>query len=249
MYLLAVLLIFQNVSFTQFPTQPYYILNYKIETSSPLDGSKLVYFKNAFYLNDNEVYIITESWIKPIESNNSSKLKNKISDDELQQIQNIVKQTQKNFDKEFFYYNFLSKKFVKHLYDNETDSYFDVEDSTKSIEWEVIDSFSVINKSKVQYAIGKDKFHNTYNAWFSNEIPVSIGPEGIKGLPGLIFEVKSIDSTKKSRLFNVTSVSIKSDIVHDFSKYEFSKIKISQAEFSRKTQDKLNTLKLMNQNN
>lgn len=240
-------IVISNRLYAQLKIKPKYILNYEFKFESPMDGSMLKNEKIVYFLNESEAFSIKEATIKSNDSVRINKMKNlNFSEDMIKKFENTLKNTQEKFDREFFYYNFLKGKFIKHIYDNETDNYFDVEDSTKSIEWEVIDSFSIINNSKVQYAKGKDNFQNIYNAWFSNEIPLPIGPEGINGLPGLILEVKSIDATKRVRFFKVTSISINPDIVHDFTKYEFSKIKMSQIEYSKKAQEKLNTLKLMN---
>lgn len=226
--------------------KPKYVLFYKSEYASLLDGHILSFDKRAYYLNENEGYIITESWIKPADSAKKLQLMN-LNEIDYDKIGQTIKKAQEDSDKEFSYFNFTKSQYIMHLFDSENNYYFDVIDSTKNIEWSMKDSFSTINNLDVQFAKGIDQMENKFEAWFANEIPISLGPFATRGLPGLIVEVIITNTKNQSSKYSVKSIELSPDIFFDFSKYTFSNTKVPKIEYSKKTKVQLENLKLMNQ--
>jgi GLPGLI family protein len=67
-----------------------------------------------------------------------------------------------------------------------------VKDSARVIKWNIVNEFKKINIYNCQKAIGNFRGRE-YIVWFTFEIPISLGPWKLNGLPGLILEAK--DST------------------------------------------------------
>lgn len=55
--------------------------------------------------------------------------------------------------------------------------------------------------------------HRTYEAWFSKNIPISVGPWKFYGLPGLILSVKSTDGFYH---FDAVEINMKDTLIKDF---------------------------------
>jgi GLPGLI family protein len=64
-----------------------------------------------------------------------------------------------------------------------------VEDSIKNLTWKLIDETDKVLGYTVKKATGKTERGNDVEAWFTEELPISAGPEGFSGLPGLILKV------------------------------------------------------------
>jgi GLPGLI family protein len=75
---------------------------------------------------------------------------------------------------------------AKNLKAIEFDTIF-VKEKTKNIEWELFDETKKINNFLCQKASCNFR-GRTFIAWFTNDIPVSLGPWKLNGLPGLILE-------------------------------------------------------------
>jgi len=73
-----------------------------------------------------------------------------------------------------------------------------VKDKPRIISWELLNETKNINSFKCQKARGNFR-GRTYIVWFTNEIPVSLGPWKLNGLPGLILEAK--DSLNQFQYF------------------------------------------------
>ena len=107
------------------------------------------------------------------------------------------------------------KGYEYYHYKNYLDWYYDMADKTivqtrdtqkfpdliarwqANMEWEITEETGVIAGYKVQKAITKPLYEDYYPftygnavAWFTTEIPVSVGPEGYYGLPGLIVRLE-----------------------------------------------------------
>jgi GLPGLI family protein len=62
-----------------------------------------------------------------------------------------------------------------------------VKDSARVIKWEIQNEFKKINIYNCQRAKGKFRGRD-YFVWFTSDIPISLGPWKLNGLPGLILE-------------------------------------------------------------
>jgi GLPGLI family protein len=91
-------------------------------------------------------------------------------------------------DHNFFPIDFAAIKF---------DTLF-VKDKARIISWELLNETKNINSFSCQKAIGNFR-GRTYTVWFTNDIPVSLGPWKLNGLPGLILE--ATDSLNQFQFF------------------------------------------------
>jgi GLPGLI family protein len=73
-----------------------------------------------------------------------------------------------------------------------------VKDNARIISWELLNETKNINSFKCQKALGNFR-GRTYTVWFTNDIPVSLGPWKLNGLPGLILE--ATDSLNQFQFF------------------------------------------------
>lgn len=103
-----------------------------------------------------------------------------------------------NLKKEYIVENIYLPKNLKAI---EFDTLF-VKEKTRHIEWELFDETKKINNFLCQKAICNFR-GRTYIAWFTNDIPVSLGPWKLNGLPGLILE--AYDS-KNQVFFNAEEI-------------------------------------------
>jgi hypothetical protein len=73
-----------------------------------------------------------------------------------------------------------------------------VKDTAQIISWELLNETKNIMSFKCQKAQGNFR-GRTYTVWFTNDIPVSMGPWKLNGLPGLILE--ATDSLNQFQFF------------------------------------------------
>ena len=73
-----------------------------------------------------------------------------------------------------------------------------VKDTARIISWELLPQTKNITSFKCQKARGNFR-GRTYTVWFTNDIPVSMGPWKLNGLPGLILE--ATDSSNQFQFF------------------------------------------------
>ena len=73
-----------------------------------------------------------------------------------------------------------------------------VKDTAQIISWELLNETKNITSFKCQKARGNFR-GRTYTVWFTNDIPVSMGPWKLNGLPGLILE--ATDSSNQFQFF------------------------------------------------
>jgi len=117
-----------------------------------------------------------------------------------------------NIDEGKMYYNAGTKypKFVIKKFNNDTilflgqvfKKYCLVRDRVPAIKWKILSDTKQIGNYKCQKAIGRFRGRK-YTVWFSSDVPLTLGPWKLGGLPGLIFEAS--DSTANVS-FNLVSI-------------------------------------------
>lgn len=69
----------------------------------------------------------------------------------------------------------------------------DFEDNIPSINWKLVNEEKNINGYKAKKAL-TNLFGRNWEAWYTEEIPISYGPYKFHGLPGLILEIKDSEN-------------------------------------------------------
>lgn len=78
------------------------------------------------------------------------------------------------------------------------DQYFQYKEQLQ-FKWNITDSIRKINSYKCKFAT-TTYAGRTWNAWFTQEIPMDVGPYKFKGLPGAIVEINDSDNIFKYSL-------------------------------------------------
>ncbi len=100
-----------------------------------------------------------------------------------------------------YYKNFIKQKQIEKRELAETD--YIIEDSIKHITWKLIDETKNILGYNCKKANGKTERGSDVEAWYTEEIPVSTGPETFNGLPGMIMQ---IDINKEEIVITATGL-------------------------------------------
>jgi GLPGLI family protein len=100
-----------------------------------------------------------------------------------------------------YYENFITQKQVEKRELGDKD--YIIEDSLRHISWKLLNETKMILGYHCKKASGKTERGSDVDAWYTEEIPVSSGPETFNGLPGMILQV---DINKEE--FLITAVSI-----------------------------------------
>lgn len=87
----------------------------------------------------------------------------------------------------FFFKDYLNKKIHAEMFTNEKKQ---IIDNFYNWQWEITDEQKKINGYVCTKAISKINGYH-FEAWFTNEIPISAGPEKYDSLPGLILYVNT----------------------------------------------------------
>ena len=100
-----------------------------------------------------------------------------------------------------YYKNFSTQRQVekKELADKD----YIIEDSLRHMDWKLLDGSKLILGYPCKKASGKTARGTEVEAWYTEDIPVSSGPETFHGLPGMILQV-NINKAE----FVITAVSI-----------------------------------------
>lgn len=80
--------------------------------------------------------------------------------------------------------------------------YYHVEENVPDIKWKLIDETKTIGKFQCKKAIGKFR-GRTYTAWYTEEIPINIGPRKFRGLSGLILEINDDTGVYKAKAIKI----------------------------------------------
>ncbi|HFX17778.1 MAG TPA: GLPGLI family protein [Flavobacteriales bacterium] len=88
---------------------------------------------------------------------------------------------------DIYYINYPKSKYIRKI--NLRGENFDIKDHLPQLKWHITDSVSRMHSYIIQKAT--TTYHNIpITAWFTEDIPVSIGPRIFQGLPGLIMKLK-----------------------------------------------------------
>lgn len=104
---------------------------------------------------------------------------------------------------------------------------YSFEDNAPEISWKLLDEEKVIDNYKAKKAT-TNLFGRTWEAWYTEEIPVSYGPYKFQGLPGLILDLRDSEG-----FFHFEPISIKvneDDFEYPIYK-DFSKTNSNKSEF------------------
>jgi GLPGLI family protein len=111
---------------------------------------------------------------------------------------------------------------------------FLVEDDLRTSDWKITGNSKIILGYNCQEAVLKDTA-NVTKAWFTGSIPVSAGPAGFYGLPGLILQ---IDINDGKRLITAASIEPSLEVTDFLEKPEEGK-KVTQEEYRKIVDDKM----------
>lgn len=90
----------------------------------------------------------------------------------------------------YFYYKEMNNDLMLFKLTNASIN-FDGKDSLIKWNWEITEEKEIINGYLCKKAISK-KYNSLLIAWFTEEIPISAGPDKYDGLPGLILKVRNL---------------------------------------------------------
>lgn len=86
-----------------------------------------------------------------------------------------------------YYKNFSTQKQVEKR--ELADKDYVIEDSLRHLTWKLEDESKTILGYNCKKATGKTERGSDVEAWFTEEIPMSSGPENFNGLPGMILQI------------------------------------------------------------
>lgn len=140
--------------------------------------------------------------------------------------------------------NLLTERLFENLY---LEGYFAVQEPLPQMKWKLLSDKKVIGKYDCKKASVEFR-GRTYYAWYTIEIPISLGPWKFNGLPGLILEVDDKNEIYKwqaktvSLSNNLTEKEILVKIQND-PKYEDISYQDYDAKKVKKVQEKIQTIK------
>ncbi|GAA0729113.1 hypothetical protein GCM10009430_38900 [Aquimarina litoralis] len=118
---------------------------------------------------------------------------------------NITAKIFRNFD--IVYFNQIDDIQISQLHASGED--YVVSEELKRYSWEILDQAKKIDSYNCRLATRIDEYGYEVKAWYTEDIPLSTGPAGYHGLPGLILEleygfkhvtVKTISFEAKSKI-------------------------------------------------
>lgn len=124
-----------------------------------------------------------------------------------------------------YYKNFSTQKQVEKR--ELADKDYVIEDSLRHLTWKLEDESKSILGYNCKKATGKTERGSDVEAWYTEEIPVSSGPESYNGLPGMILQV---DINKEE--FLITAINLEKSADKKELKIPSKGKKISPADFA-----------------
>lgn len=158
-------LLSQTKGYIEYDYSVVHVINYETKSSLIFNAEKSVFttFKNDKY-NDSVPKLISS------EGNNITTLINKDSS-----------------KKPIFYLDRKTNQLITKLW--RFKKYYVLTENIPEIEWQIKSDYKTVNGLNCQKAEGYFRGRN-YLVWFTEDIPVNLGPWKLNGLPGLIIEAE-----------------------------------------------------------
>ena len=144
--------------------------------------------ENSYYIENYKKYLNTDNKVKIEEKNSSNIIDNSMIDVNKEYVQEYLK------NKIINNYDYIGNRKVQYL------------DTCNLLKWVIKNESKNIDKYNCTKAICNFRGRN-YTAWFSTDIPVTVGPWKFNGLPGLIFEITDESGLYAWNLEKIKSVS------------------------------------------
>ena len=169
------------------PYISYSQINGKVNYVTILESEDFTELESHLYINGFESLFLVNMKSEKLSKSDQEKIN--ITDDS--EIEFSIDFTQKNLVKYEVYMNQSDLTVISQnsIFQNWQSKPCVVTEKLGSIDWEIIREYKQIGNFKVQKATTSFRGRN-YVAWFTPDIPISIGPWKFHGLPGLIMEVK-----------------------------------------------------------
>ncbi|MTI40615.1 GLPGLI family protein [Fulvivirga lutimaris] len=130
------------------------------------------------------------------------------------------------------FYNMSKKELVQKT--DFMDRVFLIEDDLKNLKWKIeADTKTILGYNAQKATYTEDS--TTYEAWFTTQIPASIGPSRFVGLPGAILELSVNDG---ERTYVATNVDLEADYSSEIESPGKGK-KVTREEFVKIREEKL----------
>lgn len=104
-------------------------------------------------------------------------------------------------------------------------------ENLNQMDWDIKDEIKIIDDLKCQMAI-LNYGGRRWEAWFTTQIPIFLGPYKFSGLPGLIVAIKDSTNSWKFKLSKIERGKIAGFLIHN--RHENKLIKINRDEFFKK---------------
>jgi len=124
------------------------------------------------------------------------------------------------------YIDFQKKKIV--TTDKIISNHFIYEEDMENIKWSILPDTLVILSFNCQKATASFR-GRYYEAWFTEEVPLSMGPFKFYGLPGLIINIRDTKSNYIYECISVEKINVAIQMRNKYSEYS----KITRAEFRK----------------
>lgn len=123
--------------------------------------------------------------------------------------------------------------------------FYQFEENVPEIKWKLIDETKKIGKYHCKKAIGKFR-GRTYTAWYTEEIPINIGPRKLRGLSGLILEVSDDKGVYKANAIKI-SLGETTDLEKKISNLFYQNKRLDIKQYAKKKQtEQLDALNYLN---
>ncbi len=139
------------------------------------------------------------------------------------QINEVYKDGGKTYHRLKLFYNKSENKYLTQV--NVSFTAVDFEDVVPTISWKLMNEEKEIKGYKVKKAI-TNLFGRSWEAWYTEDVPISYGPYKFNGLPGLILDIKD-----SQNLFHFEFVGITKSNSSIPKPFKIGRVKMTRDEF------------------